>query len=158
MGLDNFPKTYPCLTKGTAVKVCRRDKDGKDIHNEDGTPDLVIDCELTMEAGGCPWKNAEPPKGAVYGIFGCPCWFRGKYGEALLRQMTMVDEDTTHLTFYGDNEDETEKSAESCLALADFIKEHITEVSDEEHYDSLVYAEWYLRWAAKEADGLACWY
>lgn len=158
MGLDNIPKTYPCSTKGTAVKVCRQDRDGKNMYNEDGTPNLAIDCELTMDAGGCPWKNAEPPNGAVYGMFGCPCWYRGKYGEALLNEITAELFDETHLTFYGDNDDHTEKSAESCLALADFIKEHMSEVSDEDRYDDLLYAEWYLRWAAKEADGLVCWF
>ena len=143
MGLDNIPKEYPCRSKGTAVLVDDR-----------------IDCQATQAAGGCPWLNAGPPEeGRVLGMFGTDCWYRGKYGNYLLgEEMTMVDEDMTHLTFYGDNEDGTEKSADSCLVLADFIKDHITEVSDEENHNALVYAQWYLRWVAAECGGLVCWY
>lgn len=158
MGLDNYPKTYPCLTKGTAVKVSRRDNDGNDIYNEDGTPDLVIDCQITMDAGGCPWKNANPPGRQAYGMFGCPCWYRGKYGNTLLREYTDASTVGDDESFYGDNEDGTEKSPESCIRLADLVAEVRRTVSDEDHYESLVYAEWYMRWAATECDGLVCWY
>lgn len=160
MGLDNIPKIYPCEKNGTAVKLCRTDRDGKDILNEDGTPDLEIDCDLTMEAGGCPWKNANPPKGAVYGIFGVPCWYRGKAGNTLMARY--ADPATPNLndeSFYGDIEDGTEKTPESCLRLADHVaqvREH--NVSDEYDFDALTYAEWYLRWAAENTDGLICWY
>lgn len=137
MGLDNFPQTYPCKNKGTAVL----DKDGK------------IDCDLTQKSGGCPWLDAKPPQeGRVYGIFGTDCWYRGKWGNLRL------DEAGIEGSFYGDNDDETHKSPESCLALADIIGEHLADIRDSEARDDLTYAEWYLRWAGENAEGLSCWY
>lgn len=137
MGLDNYPKDLPCKTAGTAVL----DDEG-----------LVL-CKDTQQAGGCPWLNANPPEeGRVYGIFGADCWYRGKYGQYLLYQAGIDG------SFYGDNEDETHKSPESCLTLADVIGESIVDIKDDEVRAGLTYAEWYLRWAAENADGLECWY
>lgn len=141
MGLDNYPSQYPCKKQGTVVL------------SDDG----LIDCQATQACGGCPWKNADKPDdGRVLGMFGTDCWYRGKYGNALLSEMGLDDDD---LNFYGDNEDGTEKSPESCVALADVIGEAL--VSDrftKEVEQGLRYAEWYLRWAAEECDGLECWY
>jgi hypothetical protein len=61
-------------------------------------------------------------------------------------------------TFYGDMEDGTEKTPKSCVATADAIADAIGSVNDPEGVQDLKYAEWYLRWAAKECDGLICWY
>ena len=155
MGLDNIPKNYPCASNGTAVRVNRKDRDGNDRFDDNGEPLLVIDCDLTMEAGGCPWKNANPPtEGRVLGMFGCPCWYRGKYGEGLLRRYV----DDPDATFYGDMEDGTEKSPKSCVTTANAIADVITNVPDPETAQDLIYAEWYLRWAAEKCDGLICWY
>lgn len=155
MGLDNIPKNYPCQTQETAVL----DEDER------------IDCQATQACGGCPWKNdrekAGITEGAVYGIFGTSCWYRGKYGNYMLEQVTEADKMGDDLNFYGDNVDGTEKSPESCVQLADLIAtvlisyETNKESLDEEARDlagNLRYAEWYLRWAAEKCDGLVCWY
>lgn len=152
MGLDNFPNKYPCKTQGTAVL----DEDER------------IDCQATQACGGCPWKNANPPaEGQVLGMFGTDCWYRGKYGNYLLSEVTEADKMGDELSFYGDNEDGTEKSPASCVAVADLIatvligyaSEEIAEDEDKRRtVVGLRYAEWYLRWAAEQCDGLACWY
>jgi hypothetical protein len=151
MGLDNIPKQYPCKKQGTAVLV----------------EDERIDCQSTQAAGGCPWLNANPPtEGRVYGVMGTDCWYRGKYGNYLLEEVTDADPMGDNGSFYGDNEDETEKSPESCERLAEIIAEAIktyepsdlAETDKRETYEGLKYAEWYLRWAARECDGLICWY
>lgn len=160
MGLDNFPKNYPCKTQGTAVMVQRKNHEGTLLTHEDGSPDMVIDCDGTQACGQCPYKNAFDKSGldggAVYGMFGTPCWYRGKYGNHLL---DLVEIDTDDYNFYGDNEDGTEKSAQSCKSLADAISEALTEFDGANEYaDELRYAEWYLRWASEKCDGLGAWY
>lgn len=155
MGLDNIPHVLPCTAQGTAVLV------------EDSNDHIQrIDCQATQLAGGCPWKNANPPtEGGVIGIFGTDCWYRGKYGNALLDQYTEAATMGDNASFYGDDEDSVYKDPESCLALADLIDEVLadwpTEASDEypeAHRQGLAYASWYLRWAAANCDGLDAWY
>lgn len=156
MGLDNIPKNYPCKKNGTAVTNPKT--------YDDGTTVDQIDCEATQEAGGCPWLNSNPPiDGRAYGILGTACWYRGKYGNALLNDAGLGGGED----FYGDSEDGTKKSPESCIELADKISQYLTHTfppdllpTDEakELKDDLTYAEWYLRWAAEQADGLECWY
>lgn len=165
MGLDNFPRNYPCKTQGTAVKVQRTNREGDLLTHEDGSPDMVISCEQTQACGGCPYKNAYDKSGlaggAVYGMLGTDCWYRGKYGNYLL---SVAGVDEFSYSFFGDNDDQTEKSADSCEELADAIGEALTElngqliVDGEDITDQLRYAEWYLRWAAEECDGLGAWY
>lgn len=154
MGLDNIPKNYPCKAKGSAVTV--------QVMAGDEQIDQ-IDCKATQEAGGCPYLNANPPtEGRVYGMLGTDCWYRGKYGNHLLETV----HGSPSQSFYGDNEDGTEKSAESCVRLANYIKGILALYDDSEPLDEeqmavkigLIYAEWYLRWAAEQADGLVCWY
>jgi len=164
MGLDNFPQKYPCKTQGTAVLVTRRDEDGKAYTEEDGSEVKMIDCKATQACGGCPYKNEFDKSGlnggAVYGMFGTDCWYRGKYGNALLDEAGFYD-DSDSLNFYGDNEDGTEKSPESCVTLADVIGDILDEndpALDKEVRDGLKYAEWYLRWAAEYCEGLGAWY
>lgn len=144
MGLDNYPQRYPCLRDDTAVLVA----------NGSG----AIDCAATQEAGGCPWLTApdRPDAGRVYGMFGTPCWYRGKHGNALLARVGIRGED-----FFGDGHERTRKSPQSCLCLADKIAAALGEKGDsldEETREGLTYAVWYLRWAAHEAEGLNCWY
>ncbi len=163
MGLDNIPKNYPCKTRGTAVMVARLDQAGNNIV-EDGETLEAIDCDATQACGGCPYKTAYDKSGlaggAVYGMFGTNCWYRGKYGNFLLGAIGIQDEHG----FYGDNEDGTEKSPESCLALADTISdtlddEPVVRGEDGENITQEVrYAEWWLRWVAEEAGGSICWY
>ena len=66
-------------------------------------------------------------------------------------------------SFYGDNEDGTEKSPASCLSVAQFIDDTLSEGGvirgdGEDISSDLRYASWYLKWAAEYADGLTCWY
>ena len=162
MGLDNIPYKYPCQTQGTAVMVARKDREGNPLTNEDGSPSLSIGCQETQACGGCPYKNAYDKSGltggAVYGIMGTDCWYRGKWGNHLL-QVAGHYSDSDSDTFYGDNEDGTYKSPESCVALADTIDDLLAEEDfDTETTEGLRYAEWYLRWAAEECEGLTCWY
>jgi hypothetical protein len=162
MGLDNMPNNYPCKTQGTAVMTQRKNHEGTLLTEEDGSPMMSIDCDATQACGQCPYQNAFIKSGldggAVYGMFGTPCWYRGKYGNHLLE---IADIDTDQHNFYGDNEDGTEKSAQSCKSLADTISEALAEMEikvAEEYADELRYAEWYLRWASEECNGLGAWY
>ena len=144
--------------------VQRKNHEGVLLTEEDGSPSMAVSCEDTQACGGCPYKNAFDKSGldggAVYGMFGTDCWYRGKYGNYLL-SVAGVDDD--EYNFYGDNEDATEKSADSCEQLADIIGEVLVDsgqimADGEDITEQLKYAEWYLRWAAKECDGLAAWY
>lgn len=156
MGLDNFPATYPCATQGTAV----RDDAAR------------IDCAATAQAGGCPWANApdRPDNGRVVGMLGTYCWYRGKYGEFLLSVLGIGDE----CTFYGDDEEGTTKSPQSCAQTAQAIRAALERIDDaglaarlglqqesmsvEEFRTDATYAAWWLDWTAQVGDGASCWY
>ena len=170
MGLDNIPKHYPCKTKQTAVMVERRNRDGEPLRNDDGTTMMVVDCKATQDCGGCPYKNAYEaagsPAGQAYGMLGTDCWYRGKYGNYLMEALAgeYLSDD---LSFFGDNEDGTEKSVASCVSTADYIDDLLMEHSDSmgrvmvEGNDiapDVRYASWWLRWVAEECDGAVCWY
>ncbi len=179
MGLDNFPHEYPCKRQGTAVIEKRThtwtDDEGK-VQSEDSYP---IDCEATADAGGCPFLNADPPaEGAVLGMLGTHCWYRGKYGNWLLRALssntTDIDAVDDLLTdygddnFYGTDADGLHRPAGACLSLADQMESALDErdgklvfINDGEEDDRTAdakYAIWYLRWVAKECDGMGAWY
>lgn len=163
MGLDNYPRVLPCEAQGTAVTYELKVGD-ETILDDDGKPVTRIHCEDTIDNGGCPWFEANPPEeGRVLGMFGAPCWYRGKYGNALIEQYVGYDE-SSHISFYGDNHDGTEKSAASCATLAEAINNAITDTDTEngwfeqEDRAGLVYAAWYSNWAAENTDGLRCWY
>lgn len=150
MGLDNIPHSYPCKTQGTAVL----------------TEDDRINCDATQECGGCPWKNdLGELGGAVYGIMGTNCWYRGKFGNAVLRENLGIDTDDT-LNFYGDNEDGTYKSPESCLELAEAIEEAVAEDGVSPHgFDNeddaklyVAYMVAWLKWVAEKCEGSDAWY
>ena len=169
MGLDNFPYKYPCKTNGTAVLTPRKDKDGNDIIDPDTNEVMTaIDCEATQACGGCPYKVAFAKSGldggAVYGMFGTDCWYRGKYGNFLLEDAGISDGWDNELSFYGDQEDGTYKSPLSCDALADAISDFLDDEPDwkssegDSNASDLRYAEWYLRWASAECGGLGAWY
>lgn len=162
MGLDNIPRNYPCKTQGTAVLEPRLDQDGNPSLNDDGTPRLSINCQATSECGGCTWKNDYEASGlnggSVTGMFGTDCWYRGKYGNWLLAEMGYDSDD---LSFYGDNEDGTEKSVESCKTLSETIVETLDENEhnlDADGVKDALYAAWWLNWVAEKADGSTCWY
>lgn len=165
MGLDNIPHHYPCDRAGTSVRVALKDKDGNAIMNEDtDVPMTRINCDDTIANGGCPYKNAYAKanlkSSGVTGMFGTYCWYRGKFGNYLLEALDM-DEDVWN--FYGDNEDGTFKTAESCRALANEMERvkalHGQVMLDgEDMTDEVDYAIWYLRWSADNCDGLDAWY
>lgn len=163
MGLDNIPKNYPCRTKGTAVLEVRRDEEGRAFRDTETGEELTrIDCQATQACGGCPWKNAYEASnleaGPTTGIFGTDCWYRGKYGNYLLEELTVADPMGDGESFYGDNEDGTEKSPESCHTLADLIDDALAEQFVPEIAADARYAAWWLRWVADEAGGSVCWY
>jgi hypothetical protein len=169
MGLDNIPSKYPCETRGTAVKVVRQ--------YDDGTNAELIDCEATMEAWQCPWQEAlskaNLPEEAkpTYGMLGCPCWYRGKWGNFVISAIGAGYEEP-HQSFYGDMDDGCYKTPESCIETAEAIEnavanietgfipmpENNTGYTETELLADAKYASWWLRWAAEEASGSACWY
>jgi len=168
MGLDNIPKNYPCRAKGTAVMVVRKDNEGNDMLDDDGTPLTFVDCQATQAVGGCPWLVAVSrdlggdTAGRVGGLFGTDCWYRGKYGNYLLQELEIYDE--PHISFYGDNDDGSQKSPESCRKLSDALyaewkgRETTVVLENEDVSDEVEYAAWWAGWVADECDGSTCWY
>ena len=176
MGLDNMPHEYPCKRQGTAVIDKKthtwEDEDGV-TQSEDSYP---IDCEKTIEAGGCPFTNANPPKtGAVVGMFGTHCWYRGKYGNWLINALSSQTDDMDAIdsyvwdtdgddSFYGTDADGLYRPAEACKSLADQMASALDErggrlvFGDDDRTDDAKYAIWYLRWVANECEGMDAWY
>jgi hypothetical protein len=174
MGLDNMPHEYPCKRQGTAVIDKKthtwEDEDGVTL-SEDSYP---IDCDKTIEAGGCPFTNANPPKaGRVMGMFGTHCWYRGKYGNWVI---SALNSDATNInlidhygadgddSFYGTELDSTYRPVQECLDLADKMEAALEQrggrlvFGDDDRTDDAKYAIWYLRWVAKDCDGMDAWY
>jgi hypothetical protein len=166
MGLDNIPAVLPCIAKGTAIQ-------------HGGDPEGVVDCEATAQACGCPYEAAEdrPETGSVLGIFGSPCWYRGKYGNALIEEVLGISYDESEgISFYGSGSDASYKSPDECLKLATYIEDAIVETewvadpskidyletgveaADIQHKGQCEYAAWWLRWVAEHGDGTICWY
>jgi len=164
MGLDNMPHEYPCQTQGTAVMETITMRDGS------VEKDARIDCNETVAADGCPFTNAEPPPGQVTGMLGTYCWYRGKYGNALIRALSDLDMDdysgdTDDDNFYGTDEEGLYRPPEACLSLADQMESALDERGgtliaqhDEDVTDEAKFAIWYLRWVAKECDGMDAWF
>ena len=177
MGLDNMPHVYPCKNQGTAVV----NKKEVEYEGENGEMKVdvsyPIDCEATIEADGCPYMNADPPKeGSVLGLFGTHCWYRGKYGNWVIsaletdsRNIDSVDGyDVGADNFYGTNEDGTHRPPDECRELADQMENNLNErggtlvfINDGAEDDRTAdakYAIWYLRWVAEHCDGMGAWY
>lgn len=149
MGLDNFPRRYPCTKQGTAAL----DTDGR------------IDCDATQRAGSCPWLKADLGEGAVYGPYGVPCWYRGKVGTSMINTITGAG---GHLPeeiaggFYGDDEVLT---PDHCNALAAWMEDHgelfLSAVPEDERASAAIeyrYAVRWLRWTAEHGDGALAWW
>lgn len=162
MGLDNIPNEYGCKAKGTAVLDPRTDENGDPVLDEYGNPDMIINCQATQEAGGCPWHKVFGERnGQVLGMLGTDCWYRGKYGVALLDAFGLDGH-----VLYGD--ETLTVTADECHALADdmvtaFTKddgERETEIiwRDENVADDWWYLADYLRWSAIVCGGLHAWY
>jgi len=134
----------------------------------DGSVDERIGCDATIEAGGCPFTNAKPPKGQVVGMMGTYCWYRGKYGNWLVRALNDTDpDDFTDMggdDFYGTDEEGNYRPPEACRSLADQMEIALDErggkliFRQEDHADEVKFAIWYLRWVADECNGMGAWY
>ena len=154
MGLDNIPMILPCKCDGTAITEV--DDDGE----------VMVLCKDTQEAGRCPWQNAvdRPTKGQVLGIMGSNCWYRGKYGNVLIAKLEGQDSDSfwvdSPYSFYGDSDEETVKSPQSCKDTADYMEDLLEESMgvDDETKDDAAYAIWWLRWVGNNYEGARCWY
>ena len=167
MGLDNMPHRYPCERLGTAIKVDIIDKEGNPLLDDaTGLPEKRIDCEATIKAELCPYVLAKKKSGTVggevYGILGTECWYRGKYGNYLLEALGIHDNESHN--FYGDDDDGSYKSPQSCRYLAEAMEEALHEKSGVvmlEGQDVSVdvkHAIWYLRWVADNCSGMDAWY
>ena len=163
MGLDNMPKTYPC--ESLAVK------------DEHGS----IDCKATQEAHNCPYMNEyenDPITenlSPVYGMFGVPCWYRGKYGNQMLEDMKRYNSNFDNdmpSDFYGNSDEGID--ADLCSEMADVMFQYmeawshavhqmvknreITEQGKDSYIRDWLYAAWWLKFVAKFGDGSAIWY
>ena len=155
-----MPHTYPCKTQGTAIM--------ERITLSDGSVDERIDCVETVAAEGCPYTNASPPPGQVTGMLGTFCWYRGKYGNWLIRALNGQDpDDFTDMggdDFYGTDGEGLYRPPEACRSLADQIESDLAEQGgtltfrDEDVTDEVKFAIWYLRWVADECDGMDAWF
>ena len=160
MGLDNFPHEYPCTTQGTAIM--------ETVIYRDGAEHERIDCEETVASNGCPFTNASPPPGQVTGMLGTYCWYRGKYGNWLVRALNGMDpeafDDTGDDNFYGTDEAGEYRPPGACRSLADQMESALDErggtlvLRDEDVTDEAKFAIWYLRWVADECNGMGAWY
>lgn len=167
MGLDNIPKTYPCQKAGTAVL----DEDGR------------IDCEKTINAGRCPWNesyNSDPmvsKSKPTYGMLGTKCWYRGKYGNAMLGLLEHGDFNTYFdgkYSFYGEGFDDGKEgiSPDDCLEMSKWMGDNTEKFASQARAYALenpdcdieglisdwMYATWWLKFVAENADGSAIWY
>ena len=157
-----MPHTYPCEKQGTAIMETV-------VYKADGSEHERIDCVETVAADGCPFTNATPPPGQVVGMMGTYCWYRGKYGNALIRALSGLDMDdysgdTDDDNFYGTDEDGLYRPPEACVALAYQMESALDEkggilvVEGEDVTDEVKFAIWYLRWTAAECDGMDAWF
>jgi hypothetical protein len=173
-----MPHVYPCKNQGTAVveeRVVEYEGENGEMLTDTSYP---VDCEKTIEVNGCPFMNADPPKeGAVLGMFGTHCWYRGKYGNwvigALKSETNDINETPDYYdgenSFYGTNAESTHRPANECVELADEMQSDLDERggtlvffnSENEADDRTAdakYAIWYLRWSAEYCDGMDAWF
>ena len=140
----------------------------------DGSEHERIDCEETVASNGCPFTNASPPPGQVTGMLGTYCWYRGKYGNWLVRALNGMDpeafDDLGDDNFYGTDEEGLYRPPEACLSVADQMEASLAERGgkltsfsepghdQDELTEEVLFAIWYLRWVAKECDGMDAWF
>jgi hypothetical protein len=122
-----------------------------------------MSCTATKEAGVCPYLNSPdlPEKGAVHGMFGTDCWYRGKWGVHLLEHLGVSD----YSLYGGDNDALGEEDCELFAnAIEDALNEWLTEhdntfiIDGDELADDVRYLIWWLRFVAREADGFTTWH
>jgi hypothetical protein len=158
MGLDNFPHRYPCSAREGVVRV-----DGR------------IDCEATVRAGSCPWRNRvdrDRPGEAIVGMLGTFCWWRGQVSTwhlELLDEAGYTPPAAVEGGFYGAEGDEPQLSPEYCRGLAGFLADHaevFAQIVHErlgsdaagEEIGYYRYSVWWLRFAAEEGEGAGAWW
>ena len=160
MGLDNMPHKYPCEIQGTAIM--------ETITLRDGSTDERIGCVETVAVDGCPFTNAKPPPGQVVGMLGTYCWYRGKYGNWLIRALNGQERDdfsdANGADFYGTDEDGLWRPPHECNELARAMEIALAErggtleFEGEDATDEVKFAIWYLRWTAAECEGMDAWF
>lgn len=136
------------------------DNEGNAILRDDGTPDTRISCQETQAAGGCPvlLDTTRPSDGAVLGIFGTDCWYRGKYGAGLMEALGLDDNE-----IYNDLSpsecDDLAGALESALEY--WLERHNGTANfwgDGDVQNDVRYFIWWLRFVAREANGCNAWY
>lgn len=160
MGLDNIPNNYACVSEKTAVYV-----------NEN-----LIDCKATQSANGCPWKRESAKRGVeplvTLGMLGTECWYRGKYANALIEDLSSVIGELPPHSLYGrEFDDKTEGlDSDECEDLSEWMEEFSDEFKhasygffkneDERIHavNSWDYIAWWLRYSARFSDGIKSWY
>jgi hypothetical protein len=178
MGLDNIPNEYPCVRAGTAVKTPNPNYGQPENPFMNTVSEEIIDCEATREIGpsACPWMawmERTSPGSPTYGIFGTPCWFRGKITNWMFDRFDRFapsgDQLRPEAGFYGDDYADPNLSVDYCLELANWMADHAeayamacTQDPDVDDVEAEVRswrfaAEW-LRFAANEGGGARAWY
>jgi hypothetical protein len=160
MGLDNIPVHYPCRREGTAV-----------------TNGEQIDCLATIDAGRCPWAREEAKRqirgGQITGLFGTPCWYRGKAGNHMVNELCRADPDARALfetrglhpdPFYGRDDqlsvEYLQLLAETLEATAESYARHVASAGGpvDTAVAAWAYAAWWCRFAAEHCGGSDTWY
>lgn len=166
MGLDNFPTTYPCHKAGTAIERTVVSED------PDGTSYQQIDCDATIAAHGCPWAVAAEGRGtSITGMFGTPCWYRGKAGTWMLERLGKAGHhlpDDIAGGFYGpDGVDDMHLPQDYCRRLGHWMATHVEAYAKATaddggdvavEVDEYRYAAWWLTWVATAGDGAQAWW
>lgn len=157
MGLDNIPFEYPCRRQHTAVL------------SEDGR----IDCDQTIAAGQCPWKREAPARGAIYGMMGTYCWYRGKAGMWMLERLEDAGYEPPWNLYPTQDvgEDEPDITPAQAQELHEWLVAHaeayanlinndlsVPEAEKTEELHGYRYMTWWVGWCAREAGGIDAWY
>jgi hypothetical protein len=169
MGLDNIPREYACKVQNKAVM------------NDDGQ----IDCEKTIELGQCPYKTEKENDPmvknipGVLGMFGTDCWYRGKYGNMLLAELSQKSIDFSRempSDFYGgeDGSEDSQGGISPDMAMsmsetmikyteswAHLVITNYPDYSKEEQTNLIndwIYAAWWLKFVSVNCNGSSVWY
>ena len=159
MGLDNLPITAACVAEH-----------GELFAGQAG-------CAEAADAGLCPWKlEFGDREGAVLGIFGSPCWYRGRFGNWALEAVTAETGEKPPVTWYGtgknpDDPGELTLDPDECTTLAawmearvePYVKARLDDAQRNDYdgngaFDEWKYAADWLRWTAANCGGSSAWY
>ncbi|MGA0848620.1 MAG: hypothetical protein ACO3RX_01595 [Chthoniobacterales bacterium] len=142
------------------------ERTGDYFRDENGDPIDQVDCDRTMRCGGCPWKNdLGQSAGAVYGMMGTSCWYRGKYGAYLLDAAGIEAE-----RLWGDDQQMVrpdvcreiayEMTAYGAINSADPVEDgpFVLMVDGEDVAEQFWYLRDWLLWVADKCEGAVAWY